>query len=219
MKTTTIVLVEDHQIVLEGLRALLEAEPGFSIVGETDDGLEAVQLAERLRPEVMVVDLMLPGLNGLEVTRLVRQHSPQSRIIILSMYDHESFVVEALKSGAAGYVLKRDSIANLVQAVHDVEAGRRYLSPSLSERALEAYILYVEQVKDFSQNPYETLTPRERQVLHLATQGYTNAEMAAQLVISPRTVEVHRANMMRKLGLRTQTDLIRFAIQQGILPV
>lgn len=219
MNTTTIVLVEDHQVVLEGLRALLEAEPGFSIIGETDNGVEAVQLAERLQPDVMIVDLMLPGLNGLEITRLVSQRSPHSRIIILSMYDHESFVVEALKSGAAGYVLKRDGIAHLVQAVHEVGAGRRYLSPSLSERALEAYILYVEQVKNSGQKPYETLTPREREVLHLAAQGYTNAQIGAQLVISPRTVEVHRANMMRKLGLRTQADLIRFAIQQGILPM
>jgi two-component system response regulator NreC len=218
VNATTIVLVEDHQIVLEGLRALLETEPGLTIVGQTDNGSEAAQLAERLRPDVMIVDLMLPGLNGLEVTRLVRQRSPQSRIIILSMYDHESFVVEALKSGAAGYVLKRDGVAHLVQAVHEVRASRRYLSPSLSERALEAYILYVEQVKNSSQKPVETLTPREREVLHLAAQGYTNAEIAAHLVISPRTVEVHRANMMRKLGLRTQADLIRFAIQQGILP-
>ena len=218
MNATTIVLVEDHQIVLEGLLALLEAEPGLTVVGQTNNGSEAVQLAERLRPDVMIVDLMLPGLNGLEVTRLVSQRSPQSRIIILSMYDHESFVVEALKSGAAGYVLKRDGVAHLVQAVHEVRAGRRYLSPSLSERALEAYILYVEQVKNSSQKPVETLTPREREVLYLAAQGYTNAEIAAHLVISPRTVEVHRANMMRKLGLRTQADLIRFAIQQGILP-
>lgn len=218
MNATTIVLVEDHQIVLEGLLALLEAEPGLTVVGQTNNGSEAVQLAERLRPDVMIVDLMLPGLNGLEITRLVRQRSPQSRIIILSMYDHESFVVEALKSGAAGYVLKRDDVAHLVQAVHEVGAGRRYLSPSLSERALEAYILYVEQVKNSSQKPVETLTPREREVLYLAAQGYTNAEIAAHLVISPRTVEVHRANMMRKLGLRTQADLIRFAIQQEILP-
>jgi DNA-binding NarL/FixJ family response regulator len=218
VNATTIVLVEDHQIVLEGLLALLEAEPGLTVVGQTNNGSEAVQLAERLRPDVMIVDLMLPGLNGLEITRLVRQRSPQSRIIILSMYDHESFVVEALKSGAAGYVLKRDDVAHLVQAVHEVGAGRRYLSPSLSERALEAYILYVEQVKNSSQKPVETLTPREREVLYLAAQGYTNAEIAAHLVISPRTVEVHRANMMRKLGLRTQADLIRFAIQQEILP-
>jgi two-component system response regulator NreC len=218
VNATTIMLVEDHQIVLEGLLALLEAEPGLTVVGQTNNGSEAVQLAERLRPDVMIVDLMLPGLNGLEITRLVRQRSPQSRIIILSMYDHESFVVEALKSGAAGYVLKRDDVAHLVQAVHEVGAGRRYLSPSLSERALEAYILYVEQVKNSSQKPVETLTPREREVLYLAAQGYTNAEIAAHLVISPRTVEVHRANMMRKLGLRTQADLIRFAIQQEILP-
>jgi two-component system response regulator NreC len=218
MKTTTIVLAEDHQIVRQGLRALLEAEPDFCIIGEAANGLEAAQLAERLQPDVMVVDLMMPGLNGLEVTRQVGQRVPQTQVVILSAFDNEAYVVEALGNGAAGYVLKKSSAADLAQAVREVVAGRRYLSPALSERAIETYVRYVQQVKNATLDPYETLTPREREVLHLAAEGHTNAEIAAQLSISPRTVEVHRANMMRKLGLRTPTDLIRYAMQHGILP-
>lgn len=219
MSATTIILAEDHHIVLQGLRVLLETEPDFQIVGEAVDGLQAVELVEQMQPDVVIVDLMMPGLNGLEVTRLVRQRSTRTKIIILSMHDNEAYVVEALSSGAVGYVLKKSSAADLVKAVREVMAGHRYLSPMLSERALESYVQYVQEVKDPTANPYETLTPREREVLHLAAEGYTNTEIAKRLSISPRTVETHRANMMRKLGLRTPTDLIRYAIQQGILPM
>jgi two-component system response regulator NreC len=219
MNKTTIVLAEDHQIVRQGLRALLESEPGLHIVGEAADGVEAAQLAERLQPDVMVVDLMMPGLNGLEVTQLVGERAPQTQIIILSAFDNEAYVTEALGSGAAGYVLKKSSAADLVQAVHEVVAGRRYLSPALSERAIEAYVRYVQQIRDSALDPYDTLTPREREVLHLAAEGHTNAEIAERLSISPRTVETHRANMMHKLGLHTSTDLIRYAMQHGILPM
>jgi len=218
MNRTTIVLAEDHQIVRQGLRALLESEPGLHIVGEAADGVEAAQLAERLQPDVMVVDLMMPGLNGLEVTRQVGERAPQTQVIILSAFDNEAYVTEALGSGAAGYVLKKSSAADLVQAVHEVVAGRRYLSPALSERAIEAYVRYVQQIRDSAPDPYETLTPREREVLHLVAEGHTNAEVAERLSISPRTVETHRANMMHKLGLHTPTDLIRYAMQHGILP-
>ena len=218
MSETTIILAEDHHIVRQGLRALLEAEPDIQIVGEAANGLEAAQLAESRRPDVMIVDLMMPGLNGLEVTRQVAQRSPQTQVIILSAFENEAYVTEALGSGAAGYVLKRSSAADLVRAVREVVAGRRYLSPSLSERAIEAYVRYIQQVRDSDLDPYETLTPREREVLHLAAEGHTNAEIAERLSISPRTVETHRANMMHKLGLRTSTDLIRYAMQRGILP-
>jgi len=218
MSETTIILAEDHHIVRQGLRALLEAEPDIQIVGEAANGLEAAQLAESRQPDVMIVDLMMPGLNGLEVTRQVAQRSPHTQVIILSAFENEAYVTEALGSGAAGYVLKKNSAADLVQAVREVVAGRRYLSPSLSERAIEAYVRYVQQVRDSDLDPYETLTPREREVLHLAAEGHTNAEIAERLSISPRTVETHRANMMRKLGLRTSTDLIRYAMQRGILP-
>ena len=213
---TTIVLADDHHIVRQGLRALLEGQPDFQLVGEAGDGLEAVQLTERLKPDVLIIDLMMPSLNGLEATRQVSQRSPHTRVVILSMHANEAYVLEALRNGAAGYVLKDSSAADLVHAVREVVAGRRYLSSPLSERAIAAYI---QKASDVALDPYEMLTHREREVLHLAAEGYTNAEIADQLSISPRTAETHRANLMHKLGLRTHTDLIRYALRRGILPM
>jgi len=212
---TSIVLVDNHHVVRQGLRAVLEAETDFHVVGETGDGLEVTELVERLQPDVLVLDLIIPGLSGLDVTRQVSRRSPQTHIVILSMHTNEAYVLEALRNGAAAYVLKESSAADLVQAVREVVAGRRYLSPPLSERAIEAYI---QRAKETTLDPYETLTNREREVLHLAAEGHTNVEIGTRLSISPRTVETHRANMMRKLGLHTQTDLIRYALRRGILP-
>ncbi len=213
---TTIVLADDHHIVRQGLRALLEGQPDFQLVGEAGDGLEAIQLTERLKPDVLIIDLMMPSLNGLEATRQLGQRSPHTRVVILSMHANEAYVLEALRNGAAGYVLKDSSAADLVQAVREVIAGRRYLSSPLSERAIAAYI---QKASDVATDPYEMLTNREREVLHLAAEGYTNAEIADQLSISPRTAETHRANLMHKLGLHTHTDLIRYALRRGILPM
>jgi len=213
---TTIALADDHQVVRNGLRVLLEAEPDFSVVGEAGDGLEAVRLVERLQPDVLVLDLMMPGLNGLEVARQVSQRSPQTRVVILSMYDNEAYVLEALRAGAAAYVPKESTSAELVRAIREAVAGRRYLSPPLSERAIE---IYMQRAESAALDPYETLTAREREVLHLVAEGHTNAEIAARLFVSPRTIETHRANLMRKLGLHTQTDLIRYALRRGILPM
>jgi DNA-binding NarL/FixJ family response regulator len=213
---TTIVLADDHQIVRQGLRALLEAEPDLSIVGETGDGLEAVDLVERLQPDVLVVDLMMPGLNGLEVTRQVRKRSRQTYVVILSMHDNEAYVLEGLRNGAAGYVLKESNTTDLVQAIREVTAGRRFLSTPLSERAIE---IYMQKAESTTLDLYETLTTREREILHLAAEGYSYKEIGARLTISPRTAETHRTNLMRKLGLSTQTDLIRYALQRGILPI
>lgn len=214
MGMTTIVLADDHHIVRKGMRALLEAEPDFRLVGEASDGLETAQLVERLRPDVLVLDLMMPGLNGIEVTRQVRKRSPRTQVIILSMHANDGYVLEALRSGATGYVLKDASMSELIQAVRDVATGRRYLSPLLAERAIDAYVM---QTKESTLDRYETLTDREREVLHLAAEGLTNIEVAARLSISPRTAENHRANMMRKLGLRTQTELVLYALRRGII--
>nr|NIO71757.1 response regulator [Anaerolineae bacterium] len=170
----------------------------------------------RLQPDVLVLDLMMPGLNGLEVTRQVSQRSPRTHVVILSMHPNEAYVLEALRAGAAAYVLKESTSAELVRAVREAVAGRRYLSPPLSERAIEAYM---QKAESAALDPYETLTAREREVLHLVAEGHTNAEIAERLFISRRTVETHRANLMRKLGLRTQTDLISYALRQGILPI
>jgi DNA-binding NarL/FixJ family response regulator len=213
---TTIVLADDHEIVRHGLKNLLETDPNFQVIGETGDGLETLQLIEHLQPDVLIVDVMMPGLNGLEVTRQVSQRSPQTQIIVLSMRANEAYVLEALRNGAAGYVLKAASITELVQAVHQVMAGRRYLSSALSERAIEAYI---QKAKETQSDPYESLTRREREVLQLAAEGYTNNEIAARLSISPLTVMTHRNNLMRKLDLHSLADLVRYALQRGILPL
>jgi two-component system, NarL family, response regulator NreC len=214
MTKTTLVLAEDHHVVRQGLRALLQAEPDLTIVGEAGDGLEAVRLVERLEPDVLVLDLILPGLNGLEVTRQVSQRSPRTRVVILSMHAAEAYVLEALRNGAAGYVLKDGSAADLVRAVKEAVAGRHYLSPPLSELAIEAYL---QKAREATLDLYETLTTREREVLQLAAEGHSNPEIAERLVISPRTVETHRANLMRKLGLQSQADLIRYALQRRII--
>ena len=217
MSKTRILLADDHRVVREGFRALLQSEPDFEIVGETGDGLEAVRLVEQQKPHVLVVDLMMPGLNGLEVARQVTHRSPRTRIVVLSMHANEAYVLEALKNGASAYVLKDASAAELVRAVREALAGRRYLSPPLSEPAIDSYI---ERAKSSdSLDLYDTLTNREREVLQLAAEGHTNGEIASRLFISPRTVETHRANVMRKLGLRSQTELVRYALQRGILPL
>jgi two-component system response regulator NreC len=213
---TTIILADDHRIVRQGLRALLEAEPGFQLVGETGDGLEAVQLAQRLQPDVAVLDLMMPSINGLEATRQISDCCPKTHIIILSMHADEGYVLESLRNGAAGYVLKDSSADDLARAVREVVAGRRYLSAPLSERAIE---VYMQRAQETSQDPYEKLTSREREVLHLAAEGQSSTEIAERLSLSSRTVETHRANMMRKLDLHSQTDLIRYALKRGIIPM
>lgn len=211
-----ILLADDHNIVRQGLRAILQSEPHFHLVGEASDGIEAVRLAERLKPDVLITDVMMPGLNGLEVARQVSRSLPNTRIIILSMYTNDAYVIEALKNGALGYVLKDSQASDLIQAVKEVINGHRYLSAPLSERALELYMRKVESVPE---DPYDLLTTREREVLQMVAEGRTSAEIANRLFISPRTAEGHRANLMRKLGLQNNADLIRFAIKRGILPL
>ena len=214
MSRTTMVLVDDHHIVRQGLRSLLEAEPDLAVVGEESDGLKAVALVERLKPNVLVLDLMMPGLSGLEVARQVSKRCPQTRIVVLSMYASEPYVLEALRNGAAAYVVKDASPGELMKAVREAAAGRRYLSPPLSDRAIEAYLA---RAAAAPLDLYETLTTREREVLHLAAQGLGNAQIATRLSISPRTVETHRANLMHKLKLHSQTDLVQYALRRGIL--
>ncbi len=214
MSGTTVVLADDHPIVRQGLRALLETEPNLSIVGEAGDGLAAISLVERLEPDILVTDLMMPGLRGLEVARQVHERVPKTRVLILSMHNLEAYVLEALKYGAFGYVLKDSAAAELLIAVSEVAAGRYYLSAGLPEHSVEAYL---EKMASLPHAAYDTLTPREREVLQLAAEGNSSAEVAALLFISPRTAETHRGRLMRKLGLRTQTDLIRFAMRRGLL--
>jgi DNA-binding NarL/FixJ family response regulator len=213
---TSIVLADDHHVVRQGLRALLEAESDFKVIGEAGDGLEALQMVEQLKPNVLVLDLMMPGLNGLEVTRQIIKHSSHTRVVILSMYANEAYVLEALGNGASAYVVKDSSSADLVLAVREVALGRRYLSPPLSDRAIE---VYQEKAKAATLDKYETLTSREREVLQLTAEGHTSAEIADRLGISSRTAETHRSNLMHKLDMHTPADLIRYALRRGIIPL
>lgn len=215
MTTISIVVADDHQVVREGLRALLESQDNMQVVGEAGGGVETTRVVEQVKPDVLVLDLMMQDMNGIEVTRQVCKRCPYTQVIILSMHGSEAYVVEALRAGARGYVLKESSSSDLVSAVHAVMGGRRYLSPSLSERAIE---VYTEKAEESLVDPYETLTAREREVLHLAAQGMTNAEIAEQLYIGQRTVETHRNSLMRKLGLKNQAAMIRYALKHEIIP-
>jgi len=212
----TILLAHRYPLVREGLKAVFERHTDIDVIGETDSGLEAVTLVARLRPDVLVIDVMMPGLSGLEVTRQVRQRRPRTHVIVLSMSVNVTHVRAAMSYGAAGYLLQEVSGNELVQAVREVVAGRPYLSRVLAEHlsTLQSQSAFTEVL-----DPYETLTTREREVLHLAAEGRTYPEIAAILGIGPRTVETHRAHLMKKLGLRTKTDLFRYALQRGILPM
>lgn len=209
-----ILLVDDHPLVRQGLRTLIEEEPDLCVVGEASDGLQGLEALEKLKPDVLIVDLMMPGLSGLEVTREGLRLSPTTQAIILSMHNDEMYILQALASGARGYVLKSDTGSEVIEAIRKALDGQYYLSRALADRAIESY---VQRAQEAVVDPYESLTTREREILHLTCEGYTHAQIGDKLSISPRTAEAHRTNMMRKLGLRNQAALIRYAMQRGIL--
>lgn len=210
---TRLVLAEDHQIVRQGFHALLEGAADVEVVAETGDGAEAVRLVERLRPDVLVLDLGLPGLDGLEVARRVRARAPEVRVVILSMHAHEGYVAEAVRAGTAAYVLKEAGVSDLVAALHAVLSGERYFSEGVAPP--------LEEPNDGAPavtSRYETLTPREREVLQLVGEGLTSAQIAARLFLSPRTIDAHRRNILAKLDLTTPADLVRYALRRGLSP-
>lgn len=211
--SVTLILADDHPIVRQGLRHLLENEPGFLILAEAGDGLEALRLVDLLKPKILIVDMMMPGLNGLEVLRQVKKISPSTRTIVLSMQSADVYVVEALKNGAAGYVLKETGPGELVQAVHEVTLGNQFLSAKLAERFQNSAM----DIRDTPADAYETLTAREREIFQMTVEGLTSQAIGEKLKISARTVEIHRRNLTDKLGIKNQADLIRLAIKRGII--
>lgn len=209
----TVVLADDHDVVRRGVRSILEGDGRFKVVAEAADGLTAAQAVDKLKPALLFLDLSLPRLHGLEVLKQVRTSSPHTKIVVLSMHNDEPYVVEALRAGAMAYILKGSESTEIAHAVTEVLAGRRYLSGPLSERAIAA-------LTSRTANPADTLaalTPREREVLQLAAEGLGTTELAEKLFISPRTAETHRSNLMQKLGLQNQTDLVRYAIRKGLI--
>ncbi len=208
-------VADTHPVVRRGIRVALEAEPDLAIVGEAASRAEVLDLVEGLQPDVLVLNRQLQGADALEIAREAIQQYPSMRILILSLCADESDVRHAFRSGAVGYLWKGADPAEFIEAIRRVAAGRRYLSPLLAQHAIEAYARETHRpVPDL----YETLTRREREVLHLVAEGYTNLEIAAKLGVSCRTSESHRTHLMRKLGLKNLSDLVRFAIRRGLLP-
>ena len=210
-----ILIADDHPVVRQGLRTILESQPDFSVVAEAGDGISAVRLAEQYEPDVMIVDMVLPRLSGQEVARQIRDHLPATRILMLSIHAEEAYVLQALRSGAHGYVLKETNPSELVRAVNQVIRRQEYLSSVLNKERIESFM---KQAQEGRFDVHETLTHREREVLHLAAEGKTIADIAEILSISSRTVETHRNSIMRKLGIHSQTELVKYAIKRGLVP-
>ena len=210
-----ILLVDDHPLVREGICRILECQPEFRVVEEIGDGLQVISKVEQIKPDVVILDLSLPGLGGIEITRQIKGLALGTRVIILSRYSNENYVAAALDAGAVGYVNKQSVPQELTQAVLAALAGERYLSPSISKEVLNAC---QELAQEELVSPHKILTPRELQVLHMVTEGLTNQQIAIKLSISIRTVEVHRAHLMDKLGVQSTAELVRYSFEQGIPP-
>lgn len=206
-----ILLADDHAIVRDGLRALLDAEPGLEVVASVTDGREAVLAVARLKPDVVVMDINMPGLNGIEATLKISQLEDAPQVLILSMHGSSEHIYRALQAGARGYLLKESAGSEVVGAVRAVAAGRRYLSEKISDTAMDAYL-----AEGRTRSPLESLSARERQLLQLLAEGRSNAEAARQLSLSVKTVETYRSRLMVKLGLKDLAALVRFALEHGL---
>jgi DNA-binding NarL/FixJ family response regulator len=207
-----ILITDDHLVVRRGLRSILEAQPGWTVVGEAENGLEAVELAERLHPDVVIMDIAMPMMNGIEATRRIKASSPRTAVLVFTMVDSEELVRDVLAAGARGYLLKSDADRMIVTAVESLADGRPFLSAVAAERVLEAYL----RGPGPNAAPPEPLTPREREVTQAIAEGLTNKEIARRLGISVKTVETHRATLMRKIGARSAVDVARYAARNNI---
>ena len=209
-----ILLADDHAILRQGLRNMIEEEAGFQVVGEAADGFEAIEKARELKPDILVVDLAMPHLNGLEVTSRVKQEKDAPRVIVLSMRKSEPYIMEALRNGADGYVLKSEDPKDMLNAIHAVAAGSTYLSPAVADLAVEAYLQTSRQVRP---DPYTELTDREKEIFQLSAEGMSSEEIAEFLTLSVHTISTHRRNLMGKLNIKNQAELITYAVKRGII--
>ncbi len=216
MDRTRVLLAEDHTIVRKGLRSLLDKETGIKVVGEAEDGREAIAKAEELHPDVVVMDIAMPGLNGLEATRQIKKRFPDMKILILTMHTNEEYVLQTLKAGASGYLVKKAAPAELISAINAVHKGDSFLSPSISRTVIDEYIRRSKEISE-GEEGFEQLTVREREVLQLIAEGHKTREIAELLYISIKTVETHRAHIMNKLDIHSTAELTRYAIRKGII--
>jgi len=214
-KKKKIVIAEDYTILREGLRALISSSPDFEVVGEAKDGKEAIECAEKLLPDLMLVDLSMPRTNGVDAIREIKNRCPETKVVALTVHKAEEYVLAALEAGADGYVLKDATRPELMMAIETVLDGKPYLSPGVSERVIQGYLDGKKRVKPSSS--WDTVTRRERQVLKLIAEGYRNREIADYLYVSVKTVEKHRANLMQKLDLHNASALTALAIEKGLI--
>jgi len=212
---TRVLLVDDHTMFREGIRALLAGYDDIEVIGEASDGREAIDKVVELCPDVVLMDIAMPGLGGLEATLEISTLKPESRVLILSQYDNREYVLPILKAGAKGYVLKHAAATDLVAAIRAVHAGGSFLYPTVAKTVLDSYLAQGHLPAD----PYDALSNRERQVLRLVAEGRTNREIAQLLVLSVKTVMGHRANLMEKLGIHNRTELVKYAIRHGLVEV
>jgi DNA-binding NarL/FixJ family response regulator len=208
-------LADDHAVVRDGLRYMLEAQGEVEIVGEAVNGFEAVREVERLRPDVVVMDIAMPVLNGTEATQRIGEVSSSTQVVILSMYSSAEHIFQAFQAGALGYVLKESAGMEVFEAVQAVAAGRRYLSQKITETVVDDYVRHRKEA--VQQTPLQTLSGREREILQFVVEGKTSSEIAEALYLSPKSVETYRSRLMQKLGLENVSGLVRFAMQHGII--
>jgi len=208
-----ILIADDHGVLRAGLQALLQAEPDFQIVGEAADGSEVLRLAGSLQPDIVMMDISMPGLGGIETTRRLREDHPEIRVLILTVHEDRELLQEAIRSGASGYILKRAVKSELINAIHSVARGDLYVHPAMMRALISSVQVYNAEKRTIQ----EPLTPREVEVLRLIVQGYTNVQIGEKLNISVRTVEYHRANIMDKLNLKSRVGLVRYAAEHGLL--
>ena len=215
MDKIRVLLAEDHTIVRKGIRVLLDAEDDIEVVGEAEDGQEAIDQVEQLSPDLVLMDNTMPVLNGLEATRQIKHRFPEVKVLILTMHTTEEYVLQFLQAGASGYLIKKTAPKELVTAIHAVHQGDSYLSPSISKVVIEGYIQ--QSVKKDMEDNYEKLTDRERQILQMISEGFSNREIAERLVISIKTVNNHRINLMDKLDIHNTAKLVKYAIRKGVI--
>ena len=215
MRKIRILLADDHQLMRSGLRLLIEQQPDLTVVGEAGDGREVVSLAKSLKPDVVVMDIGMPNLNGIEATHQITQIHPEIAVVILSMHSDEGYVLRVLKAGAKGYLLKDSAEADLIKAVHAVAGGKSFFSPAVSKVLLDDYVRKLKRTG--IEDAYDLLTPREREILQLIAEGKSNKDVANLLNLSVYTVETHRSNIMEKLHLRGLPELILYAVRKGII--
>lgn len=215
MAKIRVLLADDHEIVREGVKMILAKEPDFEVVGEAQDGRQALELVERMKPNVVVMDISMPEMGGIEATQHVKERYAGVNVIALTMHEDESYVFKLLRAGASGYVLKRAAAQDLVQAVRAAAKGEAFLYPSVARKVVEDYLKRVETGEE--RERYDGLTEREKEILTHIAQGLSNQQIAQKLYISIKTVQTHRAHILEKLGLHDRTELVRYAIRKGLI--